>query len=217
MSGYLWGKILIYAGVLALLVSAGILTYSIWDNIRAADSAARLTQLLSMQIRENKRNHDPGNDPLYTGQAEDYSQNEQTQGDNDPENRPQFIVIDGERYIGLLSIPVFSLELPVNYSCDETRLKETPCRYAGSTNDSLVIAGHNYRKHFGSLSKLVKGDLVTLTDAAGVDHLYIVEKTETVQATDIDVMLDSSYGLTLFTCNYSGRARVAVRCIKHTP
>jgi len=110
-----------------------------------------------------------------------------------------------------------SLELPVNDSLSENRLKETPCRYAGAIDDSLVIAGHNYSKHFGSLSKLVKGDIVTLTDAAGVDNLYMVEKIETVNATDIDVMLDDSFGLTLFTCNYSGRARVAVRCVKHDP
>jgi len=216
-SDSIWGRILICTGALALLVSAGILTYNIWDDIRAAGSAARLTRILFQQIEENMINYDPVVDPLHTGQPEDDLPSEQAQDDNTAENTPLFIEIDGERYIGILIIPAVSLELPVNDSIDDVRLKETPCRYAGSINNSLVIAGHNYRKHFNSLSKLVKGDLVTIIDAAGANHLYIVEQIETVNATDIDVMLDSSYALTLFTCNYSGMARVAVRCFEYTP
>jgi len=213
-SDYRWGKILICAGALALLVSAGILAYNIWDENRAADSAARLTRILFQQIEENRISEVTGADTPDTGRSEDDLLSELTQDDNDSESTSVFIEIDGERFIGILSIPALTLDLPVNDNLNEIRLKETPCRYAGAIKNSLVIAGHNYRKHFGSLSKLVKGDLVTLTDAAGADHLYMVEKIETVNATDIAVMLDDSYGLTLFTCNYSGRARVAVRCVK---
>jgi len=197
-----WGKFLIYAGALALLISAGIIAYNIWEETRAADSAARVTQIMFEQIEDHKGNHDSGIEPLSAGSADD------------SENTPLYIEINGEKYIGILSIPALSLELPVNNSLCDNRLKETPCRYAGGINDSLVIAAHNYRNHFGSLANLVEGDLVTITDAAGVDHPYIVEKVVTMSATAIDVMLDDSYELTLFTCNYSGRARVAVRCAK---
>ena len=215
--GYLWGKILICTGALALLASAAILTYNIWDNIRAAGSAARLTKLLSLQIEENRSNAVTETDAPDAVQSEGGLPPGSPEDDNEPADIPQFIEIDGERFIGILSIPAFQLDLPVNDSIDEARLKETPCRYAGTINNSLVIAGHNYRKHFNPISKLEKGASVILTDAAGVTHLYKVEKTETVNATDITLMLDNSYDLTLFTCNYTGRARVAVRCLLQTP
>ena len=218
-SNRLWGKVLICAGVLVLLVSAGLLAYNIWDNNRAAESTARVTRLLFEQIEVNKKNRDPGTDSPVVGESEDDLSSEQPQDDNnnDTEDTSVSASLDGERYIGILSIPALSLELPINYSWDYNKLKKTPCRYAGGINDSLVIAGHNYRNHFNPLTRLRKGDSVKLTDMAGVEHFYIVEKIETMSATDIGGMLDSSYDLTLFTCNYSGMARVAVRCVRHNP
>jgi len=218
-SDRIWGKVMICAGVLTILISAGLLAYNILSENRAAESTARVTRLLLEHIEDYKKNHDPGIDPSSYGHADDDLQSEHLQDDNnyDPENTALFLEPNGERYIGLLSIPVLSMELPINYSLDNNKLKDTPCRYAGGINDSLVIAGHNYRNHFSPLAKLRKGDLVKLTDVAGVEHMYIVEKTETVSATDISGMLDSSYDLTMFTCNYSGMARVAVRCVKHNP
>jgi len=217
-SNRIWGKIMIYAGVLTLLISAGLLAYNIWNENRAADSTARVVPLLLKQIDDYKKDNDSGAGSPVAAQAEDDLPSDQTQDDNyDPDNTPLSALLDGERYIGILSIPVLSLELPINYTWDYNRLKITPCRYAGGINDSLVIAGHNYKNHFNPLNKLRKGDSVMLTDMAGVEHFYIVEKIETMGATDIDGMLDSSYDLTLFTCNYSGMARVAVRCVTHNP
>jgi len=204
-SDYIWGKIMIYTGVLVLLISAGILAYNIWDENRAADSTARINQIMTEHIENNIKNRDSIEDPLYTDPEDN----------NDSDNTPLFIEINGERYIGILNIPVLSLELPVNYILSDRRLKETPCRYAGDINTSLVIAGHNYRRHFSPLAKLRNGDSVTLTDAGGVNHSYTVDKIVTMNATDIEIMLDSSYELTLFTCNFSGMARVAVRCVKN--
>ena len=214
-----WGKIMISAGVLVLLVSAGLLAYNIWDNNRAAESTARVTRLLFEQIEISGKNHDSGLDSPTAGQSEEDLPPEQTQDDNflDSANTPVSALFDGERYIGILSIPSLSLELPVNYNWDYNKLKKTPCRYAGGINDSLVIAGHNYRNHFNPLTRLRIGDSVMLTDMAGVEHLYKVEKIETMSATDIAGMLDRSYDLTLFTCNYSGMARVAIRCVRHNP
>ena len=217
-SNRILGKIMICAGVLTLLISAGLLAYNIWNENRAAESTARVVPLLLKHIDEHKKSNDPGADSPVAGQAEDGLPSEQTQDDYyDPENTLLSAPIGGERYIGILSIPVLSLELPINNNWDYNKLRKTPCRYAGGINDSLVIAGHNYKNHFNPLNKLRKGDSVMLTDMAGVEHFYIVEKTETMSATDIDGMLDSSYDLTLFTCNYSGMARVAVRCVRHNP
>jgi len=186
---YTLGIIMICAGVLALLSSAGFIVYNVWDENRAADSAAMATQMLFEYIEESTENHDP-------------------------EIVPEFIEIGGELYIGLLSIPALSLELPVNNEWSYPKLKESPCRYAGSIDDLLVIAAHNYKNHFGSLTKLVSGDTVLLTDAAGGKHQYLVEEVTTLKATDIDAMTDSLHDLTLFTCTFGGKARIAVRCVK---
>ncbi|MCI6909376.1 MAG: sortase, partial [Clostridiales bacterium] len=58
--------------------------------------------------------------------------------------------VDGASYIGVLRIPALGLSLPVIGEWSDDGAKLAPCRYAGSAyTDDLVIAGHNYRTHFG--------------------------------------------------------------------
>ena len=120
--------------------------------------------------------------------------------------------IDGNEYIGYLTIPALGLELPVMAELDSARLETAPCRYYGTPNDNLVIAGHNYSRHFGRLHDLRIEDPIMLTDTAGGKHLYRVCEIEILAGTAITQMLDSGYDLTLFTCTYGGRDRIAVRC-----
>lgn len=111
------------------------------------------------------------------------------------------VEIDGYGYIGYLSIPACDLDLPVMSEWDYARLKIAPCRYTGSTKtDDLVIAAHNYVRHFKSLWNIPVGETVYFTDMDGVRHTYAVAAGE--------------YALTLFTCNNGGTARVTVRCEK---
>lgn len=136
-------------------------------------------------------------------------------GDEDGEDEPEMTVvdIDGYGYIGYLTIPALDLKLPVMSEWDDTRLKTAPCRYYGSvkTND-LVIAGHNYDRHFGRLKNLRTGDNVFFTDMDGVTAAYEVTEVEELQPTEIGQMLESGYDLTLYTCTYGGQSRVTVRC-----
>jgi sortase A len=119
----------------------------------------------------------------------------------------------GEIYIGVLRIPSLGLALPVMQNWSYAKLKIAPCRYSGSiAGDDMVIAAHNYRSHFGRIHKLPVGNALTYTDAAGVTAAYTIAKIETLEATDIEGMTASGYGLTLFTCTYGGAARIAVRC-----
>ena len=78
--------------------------------------------------------------------------------------------------------------------------------------ENLVIAGHNYKRHFGKLTNLRIGDEVALTTMDGTTYRYQVEQVETLDSTAIDEMTAGDYPLTLFTCDYSGQARIAVRC-----
>jgi sortase A len=50
------------------------------------------------------------------------------------------------------------------------------------------------------------------TDLEGNQLFYEVREIYTVAATDIEGMINSGYDLSLFTCNYGGKARVTVRC-----
>ena len=123
------------------------------------------------------------------------------------------VEIDGNTYIGYLSIPAIDLELPVMSEWDYARLKLSPCRYTGSTKtDNLVIAAHNYRQHFGRLSDLSPGDQVLFTDMDGKTWAYEVAVIEVLTPTAIEDMTASGYDLTLFTCTYGGGNRVTVRC-----
>lgn len=123
--------------------------------------------------------------------------------------------IDGEMYIGRITIPAIELELPVISHWSYPRLKKAPCRYSGSLyTDNLVIAAHNYKRHFRNLIKLSEGDEILFTDPNGNVTLYRVYALETLPPTDVDYMKNSDAELTLFTCTYGGRERITVRAEK---
>lgn len=123
------------------------------------------------------------------------------------------VEIDGYGYVGYLNIPDLQLSLPVMSECDDTRLKIAPCRYHGSVKtNNLVIAAHNYKKHFGRLSKLKKGAEVTFTDMDGIVRRYEVAVVDVLSPEAIDEMTAGQYDLSLFTCNYDGESRITVRC-----
>lgn len=131
----------------------------------------------------------------------------------DPEMK--IVEIDGYGYIGYLSIPVLELELPVMADWSYPQLKVAPCRYYGSTKtQDLVIAAHNYQRHFGQIWKLKQGELVLFTDMDGVTTVYEVREVEELSAYAVEAMTAGDYDLTFFTCTYGGKSRVAVRCIK---
>jgi len=126
------------------------------------------------------------------------------------------VVIDGQEYIGLLSIPSLGLNLPVNKDISYPLMRATPCRYYGDAEtDSLIIAAHNYNSHFGRIGTLNPGDKVTFTDANGKTETYAVSAVQTLPGNAVDEMIKhGDWDLTLFTCNYSGAQRITVRCVK---
>lgn len=123
--------------------------------------------------------------------------------------------IDGRAYIGVLEVPSKDLTLPVMSEWSYSALRIAPCRYAGSAySGDLVIAGHNYARHFSPVKRLKAGDKVDFTDADGNVFHYVVSKLETLEKTEVDRMIDADgWDLTLFTCNSGGSRRVAVRCV----
>jgi len=125
----------------------------------------------------------------------------------------QAVTVQGEDYIGILDIPVLGLSLPVMDNWSYPKLKKAPCRYSGSfLNNDMIIAGHNFKRHFGLLSQLKEGNMLTFTDVDGFVYTYQVMDVETLGGTDVKDMKSGTWDLTLFTCTYGGRSRVTVRC-----
>lgn len=123
------------------------------------------------------------------------------------------ITINGQNYIGYLTIPDLDLELPILSDWDYKKLQISPCRYTGSTkSDDLVLMAHNYPKHFGKLSDLRWGSKLTFTDMDGIVTHYEVVSKDILPPTAVEEMTSGDFDLTLFTCTYGGKSRVTVYC-----
>ncbi len=121
--------------------------------------------------------------------------------------------VDGESYIGYISMPTIKIELPLMADWDYDKLLRSPCYYYGTVdNGNLVLMAHNYTRHFGKLSLLAMGDRISFVDINGVNTEYEVVHRETLPPTCIPELTDGTYDLTLFTCTYSGANRIVVRC-----
>ena len=121
--------------------------------------------------------------------------------------------VDGYDCIGVLSIPVLDIELPVLTDWSYTKLKVAPCLYYGNyCEPDFVIAAHNYKSHFGRLSQLQSKDIITFTDVSGNVYLYEVVLLETLAENATEEMITSGFDLSLYTCTTGGGSRVTVRC-----
>lgn len=117
-----------------------------------------------------------------------------------------------KEYVGYLVIKKLKLELPVLSQLSSYNLKKSPCVYAGYRTENFVIAAHNYKSHFGKIDRLDEGDVVEFVDINNEKHKYNVCAKEVIGGDEAKEMLKDSYKLTLFTCDYTGKNRIVVRC-----
>ncbi|MDO4815888.1 MAG: sortase [Bacillota bacterium] len=186
------GRTLIILGLLLIAAAIGLVVFNLWDDRRAAEtSEAVLEELLPDIIDKDAP------EGIY------------------PDEMPS-IEIDGQKYIGVISIPAIGIDLPVNGEWSYPALKNSPCRYFGSAyTDDLVLCAHNYNWHFGKLKTLSYGDTVLFTDVSGNVFTYEVSEIEVLRPTSVEEMLDAQeWDLTLFTCTIGGATRVTVRCTR---
>jgi len=197
-----FGITLIVVGLLAVLAGAGLYAYNAWDDNRAALASEQIGGALFAQIMPIALGSSIDSAGVALGTVADNGSNEAAP-----------ISYEGETYIGIISLPTLRISLPINSDWDYTKLKKSPCRYAGSVADNdLVIAAHNYKRHFGNISTLQAGDPVAFTDSAGIMHEYAVVEVTTVEPTQTWSVISGTFDLTLFTCTYGGQARWVVRC-----
>lgn len=188
------GKTFFVLGLLLLTAAFSLTMYNRWDAARADQAAQAIAEKLEEEIASA-------------------SASEKT--DIDSDTGIPAVELDGNLYIGLLEIPSLDLSLPIMAEWDYVRLKTTPCRYYGSCEtDDLVIAGHNYARHFSPLKWIRTGSDVYFTDTEGTVYHYIVDNVETLMPEQVDEMIGGDWDLTLFTCTTGGQSRCTVRCVR---
>ena len=201
------GMICMILGAVLIGVALSLFLYNEWDSARAEERAEQVLEQMQKQTEDDEN---------VSGEQTERTEQKNTLADTDDIGE-KIISIDGNDYIGWLSIPSISLELPVMAQWSEEGLKTAPGRYAGSlAEDNLVIAGHNYRRHFSPIKWLEPGTEVLFTDAEERVRYYEIEETEELLPDQVDAMITrtekDTWNLTLFTCTTSGQARCAVRC-----
>lgn len=184
------GTVCMIMGAVLILAALSLFLWNRWEDGRAGKSAEEILTQVEEEIE------DGDTDPADSS------------GDDMTER-----MIGGYSYIGVLSIPSLGLELPVMSDWSYPQLRIAPCRYSGSVaTGDLVIAAHNYSRHFGPIKNLAAGDTIYFTDMNGAVTSYEVVEVDILNPTAIEEMTDSGFALTLFTCTYGGQSRVTVRC-----
>ena len=194
---------------LLLVLGAVFLAYRNYKEDNAAEeSAQQIMSELAQQIRENAE------------LGEELSP-EQTMPElqkpiellTEEDKKMTEVEIDGNLYIGYISIPALNKELPVMSTWSYPKLKIAPCRYSGSLRgEDLVLMAHNYTSHFTKIPNLEMGDEVFFVDMDGKTTAYTVVGKDVLDSTAVEVITSGEYDLTLFTCTYGGASRYAVYC-----
>lgn len=118
--------------------------------------------------------------------------------------------IDGNDYIGIISIPSLNLELPIMNNYDNLNI--APGRYYGSQeNDNLIICAHAYKKHFKYIRNLSQKDIIIITNTSNEKVVYEVLEVEILSPTEVEKMINNDFDLTLYTCTSDGLNRITVR------
>lgn len=190
------GLVCIVLGVVLLLAAGGLYAYNRYEDAHAGAEAQTVVADLQQKVVQQKV--EPPEPEAESGLL-------------DPEL--PVVEIDGNEYVGEISIPAIDIDLPVMSEWSYPRLKIAPCRQFGSSStDDLVIAAHNYESHFGKLASLTAGDSVTFTDMDGIVNEYVVNKVEVLDPHSVEEVEHSGCALVLYTCTYGGKTRVTVFC-----
>ena len=186
------GVICVFLGVVCILSSVGFVVYNRWEDKNAEEIAQSLLEDVQ-SINDEKTTEPDDKEKIPTEMS--------------------IVKVDGYDCIGIISIPVLDLELPVLTDWSYAKLKKAPCHYYGTYYEKdFVIAAHNYKSHFGRLSELQTGDIVFFTDVNGVAYYYEVVLVETLPKEATKEMITSGFDLSLYTCTPGGASRVTVRC-----
>ena len=191
------GKIFIFIGSILIIASIILLTYNNYQEINAGKKSEIALDIIKSNIdTKNETN-------TITNQEIIFNENKEMETTN----------INGNDYLGTITIPSLKLELPVLSEYDYELLNIAPCRYYGSiyTND-LIICAHSYKTHFKYLDKLKQKDIIIVTDIKGNNYIYEVLEIEILKPNQVSEMINNDFDLTLYTCTNDGQNRITIRC-----
>lgn len=189
----------IISGVLCIVLALSIFIYNKITAEKAfKDSQITVHFLTELVIKDNNNDKNP------------------FPNDNYDRKMPE-VLIDGKPYIGVLEIKDLELKLPISAELSYEVLDISPCLYSGSIyRKNMVIAAHNFEKHFGKIDDLPLSSEIVFTDIESNKYVFEVVNIESLSAEQVDEMKNKSdknnWDMTLFTCDYSGNRRIAVRC-----
>ena len=193
------GSLWIRLGLLLIAAALCLAAYNIRTEVKGGENAQEALESLVPEIPEET--------PSDTGTGyPDYMLN--------PAMDLPVKLMDGRGYVGVITIPAISREMPVLGEWNYDNLRIGPCRYAGTAYQSgFVICAHNYRSHFGPIKNLKPGNGVRFTDIDGNVFHYTVADIEIMDPTAVEEVKTTDWDLSLFTCTLGGRTRVVVRCL----
>lgn len=207
------GTVCILLGAALIISALLLLRYNRMEDEQAGEAAEAVVADLKDYLYKEEAQAETEPDKSESAVKQETEEIQSTFFDHEEENMAAVEAADGYEYIGFLTIPALKLELPVMSEWDYKRLKLAPCRQYGSAEgDDLIIAAHNYKRHFGNLSQLNDGDQVVFTDMEGNEYQYAVREIATLQPTEVDVVVNSDRELILYTCTYGGQSRIVVGC-----
>ena len=109
------GMICMILGAVLIGVALSLFLYNEWDSARAEERAEQVLEQMQKQTEDDEN---------VSGEQTERTKQKNTLADTDDVGE-KIISIDGNDYIGWLSIPSISLELPVMAQWSEEGLK--PC------------------------------------------------------------------------------------------
>ena len=184
------GKVIMAVGLVCIIGAMAFVVRNYKENNEAGKLAESYMSSIVDQI------------PFYDDQVDAPTQGEMPAVD-----------VDGQSFIGVISIPSLDITLPIQRDWSSQNAKISPCRYKGSVyENNLIVAGHNYDRHFGRIKNLVSGDTIVVTDVNGLSYYYTVTYTQIIDTFDVEAMDEGDWDLTVFTCTIGGGSRVTVRC-----
>ena len=201
------GGLWLVLGLLLIIAALLLTSCNLYDSLRAERAVWRLLRNLTPELPAARQEETPPTLSVETIPG--------PSGEAVPLSDMQMPVktVDGQEIVGILSVPSLGLELPILSQWSDSALKNAPCRYSGSVyRNDLILCGHNYTTHFGTLKNLREGDTVCFEDMAGNVFSYQVAGQELIQPDDPEAMAAGDWDLTLFTCTLGGKSRVSVRC-----
>ena len=126
------GFVCIVLGVVLLLAAGGLYAYNRYEDAHAGAEAQNVVADLQQKVVQQKV---------------EPPEPEAESGPLDPEL--PVVEIDGNEYVGEISIPAIGIDLPVMSEWSYPRLKIAPCRQFGSSRtDDLVHRGAQLREPF---------------------------------------------------------------------